>query len=185
MGLSWLVLNMKFSSKFCMLKTTCFLERRNFLSLNLWHIFSTNGTQSEILSFFHQKYVHVQQVRRGSEPALNKNDNVCATGSSVQAVIASLNARSNSTSQVPRSLSSHAGLSVITSGSNKENMNNLRSSLRKTMVNNYSTVVSIDQDRAMQQSSPDSQYDGDSGSLNVMRRREPLGASGNKPERPK
>lgn len=53
------------------------------------------------------------------------------------------------------------------------------------MVNNYSTVVSIDQDRAMQQSSPDSQYDGDSGSLNVMRRREPLGASGNKPERPK
>lgn len=52
------------------------------------------------------------------------------------------------------------------------------------MVNNYSAVVSIE-DRAMQQSSPDSQYEGDAGSLNVMRRREPLGASGNKPERPK
>ena len=43
-----------------------------------------------------------------------------------------------------------------------------------------------DQDRATQQSSPDSQYgEGDAGSLSVMRRREPLGASGNKPERPK
>ena len=39
--------------------------------------------------------------------------------------------------------------------------------------------------RQQQQSSPDSQYEGDSGALSVMRRREPLGASGNKPERPK
>ena len=43
----------------------------------------------------------------------------------------------------------------------------------------------IDDCRQNQQSSPDSQYEGDSGSLSVMRRREPLGASGNKPERPK
>ena len=42
--------------------------------------------------------------------------------------------------------------------------------------------------RAAQQSSPDSQYGegcDNTGSLSVMRRREPLGASGNKPERPK
>ena len=52
------------------------------------------------------------------------------------------------------------------------------------MVNSFGySAVSID-DRSTQQSSPDSQYE-DSGSLNVMRRREPLGASGNKPERPK
>ena len=76
------------------------------------------------------------------------------------------------------------------------NNNNLRSSLRKTMVNtNYGYSVAInnsdnnsnnlDSRSALQQSSPDSQYEGDSGSLSVMRRREPLGASGNKPERPK
>ena len=86
------------------------------------------------------------------------------------------------------------------------NNNSLRSSLRKTMVNtNYGYSVAInnnssgdnssnhnmedfrvmDDCRQNQQSSPDSQYEGDSGSLSVMRRREPLGASGNKPERPK
>ena len=64
------------------------------------------------------------------------------------------------------------------------------------MVNtNYGYPVSINNSdnnsnnmmdcRATQESSPDSQYEGDSGSLSVMRRREPLGASGNKPERPK
>eukprot|EP00093_Oithona_nana_P004367 04367.XXX_109905_102637_1 [CDS] Oithona nana genome sequencing. len=62
---------------------------------------------------------------------------------------------------------------------------NLRSSLRKTMVNTTYSVPLDHQDRSNQQSSPDSQYEGDAGSLSVMRRREPLGASGNKPERPK
>ena len=64
---------------------------------------------------------------------------------------------------------------------------NLRSSLRKTMVNTQFGLFDKEQNELhAQQSSPDSQYEGDtSGCLSVMRRREPLGASGNKPERPK
>ena len=159
-------------------------------------------------------------MRRGSEPALlnNINDNNAVTTGSVQAVIASINARSTSVSaphqnsptsstSVPRSMSSHSGLGIIknnnisdsnnhvnmlllppagSAGSNSSHNNSLRSSLRKTMVNtSYGYSIPID-DRSNQQSSPDSQFEGDSsGSLSVMRRREPLGASGNKPERPK
>jgi len=150
------------------------------------------------------------QVRRGSEPVLNKGDNclgssVSQQSGSVQAAIANINAGiygGNSavcnSNHISRSMSSHAGLAgnEIMSGGGGSNNNSLRSSLRKTMVNtNYGYPVSINNSdnnsnnmidcRATQQSSPDSQYEGDSGSLSVMRRREPLGASGNKPERPK
>lgn len=133
---------------------------------------------------FNQIFLRLQ-VRRGSEPSLHKpsSDNIVTTASgSVQAVIASINARTSSSASstsntVSRSLSSH------------EMQQHLRSSLRKTMVNTqfgyFDNNLQHD-DRAMQQSSPDSQYgEGDAGSLSVMRRREPLGASGNKPERPK
>ena len=127
-------------------------------------------------------------MRRGSEPALHgKNTNTdclaptSVTTGSVQATIAAINARSTSSTQVPRSISCTNGLTVQDMNNAGLN-NNLRSSLRKTMVNTtYSVPL---EDRNTQQSSPDSQYD-DSGSLSVMRRREPLGASGNKPERPK
>ena len=88
--------------------------------------------------------------------------------------------------QVSRSLSSNEIIMM-------QQQQHLRSSLRKTMVNTQFGYFdqSEDQDSraTLQQSSPDSQYgegcDNNSGSLSVMRRREPLGASGNKPERPK
>lgn len=137
--------------------------------------------------FFHT-FLSLTQVRRGSEPALHKNStasdlNVAApvTTGSVQATIAAINAKLSTSSQVPRSLSASNGLTIPMAGSE----HNLRSSLRKTMVNTTYSVPLDHQDRSNQQSSPDSQYDGDAGSLSVMRRREPLGASGNKPERPK
>ena len=143
-------------------------------------------------------------MRRGSEPALlhgnhkntTQNNAVAAldldylapapvTTGSVQATIAAINARSTSSSSVPRSLSASNGLTIAADmnglGQYGGGQNNLRSSLRKTMVNTTYSVPM--EDRSAQQSSPDSQYD--EGSLNVMRRREPLGASGNKPERPK
>ena len=133
-------------------------------------------------------FLSLTQVRRGSEPALHKNStasdlNVAApvTTGSVQATIAAINAKLSTSSQVPRSLSASNGLTIPMAGSE----HNLRSSLRKTMVNTTYSVPLDHQDRSNQQSSPDSQYDGDAGSLSVMRRREPLGASGNKPERPK
>ena len=136
--------------------------------------------------FFIPFCLSVSQVRRGSEPALH-NKNIVAdtaapvTTGSVQATIAAINARASTSSQVPRSLSASNGLTIPMAGSE----HNLRSSLRKTMVNTTYSVPLDHQDRCNQQSSPDSQYEGDSGSLSVMRRREPLGASGNKPERPK
>ena len=145
-------------------------------------------------------------MRRGSEPvvALKTSENNMVTTGSVQAAIACINARSTTTTitnnnnvnvnQVPRSMST----GIIKNNNNKtedasnlllqpsSQNNSLRSSLRKTMVNtSYGYSLPIE-DRDCQQGSPDSQFEGDSqGSLSVMRRREPLGASGNKPERPK
>lgn len=157
------------------------------------------------------------QVRRGSEPVLNKP--VCETAStsvgggivttssgSVQAVIASINARSTTSggggvsNNVGRSLSTH-GLVRHASGDHLDptsyfggqqqhqqqynQQQHLRSSLRMTMVNRNSVFEVLDGGEHHHQHSPDSQSFEDSGSLNVLRRREPLGASGNKPERPK
>ena len=150
---------------------------------------SSSSSYSYSEQFFHT-LLSISQVRRGSEPALHKNINSTAsdlnaaapvTTGSVQATIAAINAKLSTSSQVPRSLSASNGLTIPMAGSE----HNLRSSLRKTMVNTTYSVPLDHQDRSNQQSSPDSQYEGDAGSLSVMRRREPLGASGNKPERPK
>jgi hypothetical protein len=141
-------------------------------------------------------------VRRGSEPAVNKpgaTDAVTSTSSSVQAVIASINARTTE-NQVPRSLSSNVLVrqdsgdqqqyQLFAHGGLQQPQNpHIRSSLRMTMVNRSGDGYYLYNDRderSNQQSSPDSQLGfEESGSLSVMRRREPLGASGNKPERPK
>ena len=118
------------------------------------------------------------QARRGSEPTLDSGGLV--TGS-VQAVVASINAL-NSQQQRQNFIKQRSKTSLHDLWSSRQS-NELRSSLRN--MKNGVQVVHTSPVPAAGDSDGDADIHGFSSkcSLNVLRRREPLGASANKPEK--